>query len=167
MKKITRKRNWLYELIVLIELFVICCASYIITQEVTSALITGGVLYYVLAWTLRLTLQRHHRAGMRCLRSEKYSQALSCFERSETFFRRYPWVDRLRPLTMFNSSAYSYLEIALHNQAYALICLERREEAIRVLERLLCVAPERQDVQEIIGVLKEDTVSSREEQRSV
>ena len=67
------------------------------------------------------------------------------------------WIDRYRFITMFASSAYSYREMALQNQAYSLIQLNRIEEAGEVLERLLKIAPYRDDVSHLLHKMRDMT----------
>jgi len=160
--KIVRKRNDLFELLCVIEILVIFLAWIPFTQSIAHAAIAGGLTYYPLAWTLRLTLQRHHRAGMRHLRKKRYEEALVCFYKSEAFFKKHAWVDRYRFITMFNSSAYSYHEMALHNQAYALAHLDRVTEACAALEKLLLIAPEREDVVRMLNEIRPDAEKTNE-----
>ena len=147
---IIRKRNYLFEALVVFEMLAIYLIWFFILRTATDALIAAALTYYSLAWFLRLTLQRHHRSGMRNLKSKNFSEALICFQKSELFFTRHNWIDRYRYITMFASSAYSYLEMALQNQAYSLIQLNRIAEAAEVLERLLKIAPDRDDVSHLL-----------------
>lgn len=161
--RVVKKRNWLFELMVLAEMLLLYTLCYGVTRDAFAAAIAFLLIYYPLAWGLRLTLQRHHRAGRRHLQREEYEQALACFQKSEAFFTRYPWIDRLRVVTMFNTSAYSYLEMALHNQVYALMHLDRAQESAAPLERLLEIAPGREDVREMLDALREYIRLSGEE----
>ncbi len=153
--KIVRKRNWLFEMIILVEIAIFPVVWYLILKDARQALLVGGITYLALAWTLRLTVNRHHRRGVRCLKKQQYEEALGCFIRSEAFFTRYPWVDHFRVLTLFTSSAFSFREMALQNQVHSLLHLNRPAEAIAPLERLLTIAPGRSDVAELHEKLQE------------
>ena len=153
--KIVRKRNWLSEMLIVLEAAAFPLLWYLAVKDVRRAVLLGSVTYLALAWTLRLTVARHHRQGVKALISQQYEKALACFLRSEEFFTRYPWVDRLRVITMFTSSAYSYREMALMNQVHALLQLHRPAEAVDALERLLAFAPDRQDMEDMRDKLRE------------
>lgn len=151
---VIRKRNYLFEALALFEMLAIYLIWYFILRTTTDALIAAALTYYPLAWLLRLSLQRHHRAGMRNLKKNNFSEALICFQKSELFFTRHSWIDRYRFITMFASSAYSYREMALQNQAYSLIKLNRIAEAGDVLEKLLAIAPNRDDVSHLLQEIR-------------
>lgn len=166
-QKVSRKRSWLFEIIVCAEVLALYAIWYAVTRDAFAAAMAFLLTYYPLAWGLRLTLQHHHRAGRKHLRAQEYEQALACFKKSEAFFTRYPWIDRLRVVTMFNTSAYSYLEMALQNQAYALMHLDRVEESAASLERLLAAAPGREDVREMLDTVRRYTELSQSEEYHV
>ena len=152
---IRRKRNYLFEALVACEILIIYLIWFFILHTATDAFIAAAFTYYPLAWLLRLTLQRHHRSGMHNLKSNNFSEALICFQKSEMFFTRYNWIDRYRYITMFASSAYSYREMALQNQAYSLIQLNRIAEAGEVLVKLLEIAPDRDDVSHLLHEIRD------------
>ena len=106
------------------------------TPPQLAGILFGECFYLVLAWTLRLSLQRHHRRGMRLMRRQDYEGALAAFEESFRFFTKYPWIDRYRFLTMFASSALSYQQMALNNQGFCLLCMGRDAQALEVFQRL-------------------------------
>ncbi|MBQ3168172.1 MAG: hypothetical protein IJB99_00275 [Clostridia bacterium] len=147
---IRRKRNYLFEALGILEILAIYLIWFFILHAAKEAVIAAALTYYPLAWLLRLTLQRHHRSGMRNMKNENFEEALLCFQKSEQFFTRYKWIDRHRYITMFASSAYSYLEMALQNQAYCLIQLNRISEAGEALEKLLAIAPDREDIAHLL-----------------
>ena len=153
-QSIIRKRNYLFEVLCIVEGLVIFLVWFSVMRSVNDALIAAAFTYFPLAWTLRLTLQRHHRAGMHYLKKEDFAEALICFRESEDFFMRYGWVDKYRFITMFASSAYSFREMALHNQAYALIHMNCLQEAIIPLEKLLVLAPGREDAANLLNEIR-------------
>jgi len=143
---ITRKRSWACELVLLSLLGLMILLWYLLLRNLRHALTAGALTYLVTAWTLRLTLQGHQRRGIRLLRQDRLNEALSCFEKSDAFFARHPWVDQYRAITMFSSSAYGYREMALQNQVHVLLRLNRVEEAMQRLEKLIAIAPGREEL---------------------
>lgn len=134
--KVIRRRSWLFELLICLELLSIMGAWWWLTGSWMAGILFGECFYLVLAWTLRLTLQRHHRRGMRLMRRQNYEEALAAFEESFRFFTKYPWIDRYRFVTMFASSALSYQQMALNNQGFCLLCMGRDAQALEVFQRL-------------------------------
>ena len=170
-KNVVRKRNYLYEGLTIVEIAVICLPWYLALDSWKNAFLAGAITYLVLAWGLRLLLQRHHRKGMQLSRAEQYEAALECFEKSEAFFARNSWIDKYRFITMFSSSAYGYREMALQNQGFALLKLNRPSEAIVPYEKLLALTPERKEIAEILKgirlyLLKEEELSKEESAES-
>ena len=153
--KFVRKRNWLYEFLIILVIAFFLLAWYLVVKDLQLAMLGGSLTYLTVAWALRLTVNRHHREGIRCLKKKQYRQALECFVRSESFFTRYPWVDRFRVVTLFSSSAYTFREMAMQNQVHCLLRLDRPAEAIVPLKRLLDFAPGRIDAAELLEQLKE------------
>lgn len=83
--KVIRRRSWLFELLVCLELLAIMGAWWGLTGSWMAGILFGECFYLVLAWTLRLTLQRHHWRGMRLMRRQDYEGALAAFEESFRF----------------------------------------------------------------------------------
>ncbi len=134
--KTIRPRNWLYELLVCLELFLIVGIWWIFCGSWQFAFAFGGFSYITLAWTLRLTLQRHHRKGMKFLRRKQYEQAAASFRSSYQFFTDYPWIDRYRFVTMFNSNAIPFQQMALNNQGICCLHLGKNKEALEAFQKL-------------------------------
>ncbi|MBQ2956564.1 MAG: hypothetical protein IJE08_08900 [Clostridia bacterium] len=153
-EKIIRKRNLGAELTVSAVILLIYLAWYLALRDDRIALYACMLTYFPLAWTLRLTLQRHHRKGMRLLKKEQYEEALECFRKSEAFFAAHPKVDRFRSITMFMSSEYSYREMAVQNQAHILFRLDRIGEAEAALVRLLELNPAREEIRQLLDQIR-------------
>lgn len=102
----------------------------------------AAMTYLMLAYGLRYFVPIDHRRGMRALKQGDYEQAIKSFEKSFGFFSKHQWIDRLRVFTTFSVSKLCYCEIALVNKAFALICLDRKEEAKVLYEQCLKKYPE-------------------------
>lgn len=153
-QKVVKKRNYKYELFgvgVVLVLFAVC---FLVTRDPGKAAAAFLLTYYPITMLLRNILQGDHRQGIKRLQENKLEEALVCFEKSEAFFTKHEWVDKYRFLTMLNSSAYSFREMSLQNQAYALIRLERKDEAAQRLEKLLAIAPWREDAAKALEELR-------------
>ncbi len=161
-----RKRNYLFEALVLIEGLAFVLLGYAIFRDWILGIYVGVLVYLAVAWTLRLTLQKHHRKGMRLLKAETFEKALVCFQKSEAFFEKHAWIDKYRFITMFSSSAYSYREMALHNQAYAYLRLNCPLDAIAPLEKLAKINPKRTDAAKAAEEIREKLKEEKENLRS-
>lgn len=56
---------------------------------------------------------------MRLAKQQAFREAIDKFQRSYGFLEKYPWLDKYRFITMLDSSARSYREMALCNIAYS------------------------------------------------
>lgn len=134
--KTIRPRNWRFELLVCLELFVIIGIWWIFSDSWKYAFFFGGFTYIVVAWTLRLTLQRHHRNGMQLLRHKKYDEAAVAFQKSYDFYAKYPWIDKYRFITMFSSNAIPFQQMALNNLGICCLYMGEVEKALEILKKL-------------------------------
>ena len=134
--KTVRPRNWLYELLVLLEGLVIFAIWWLILDSRKHILLCGAITYLALAWTLRLIFQRHHRKGMKLLRRKQLSEAAVSFQNSFHFYKKYPWIDKYRFITMFSSNAIPFQQMALNNLGICCLHLGRDREALEAFEKL-------------------------------
>lgn len=134
--KIIRPRNWLYELIVCLELIIIVSIWWVFSASLKYAFIFGGLTYLTLAWSLRLILQRHHRKGMQLLRRKEYNKAAEAFQNSHDFFATYPWIDKCRFISMFSSSAIPYQQMALNNLGICYLYMGEDTKALAEFKKL-------------------------------
>jgi hypothetical protein len=79
----------------------------------------GALCYLGLSITLRRTISRDHRSGIRKMRREQFRDAIHAFERSVAFFERHPWIDSFRWITLLSASSMTYREMGLVNIAFA------------------------------------------------
>ena len=150
--KTIRPRNWLYEGIIIAEEILILVIWLMILKSWPHAVIMGALTYFALAWTLRLTLQRHHRKGMKYMRQGNYEAAAKAFESSYTFFTTHSWIDRYRFITMFCSNAIPFRQMALNNLGLCYVYMNESAKALEALQKLAEINP---DYPNITRTLKE------------
>lgn len=134
--KTIRPRNWLYELLIILEIILIVGIWRIFSGSWKYAFLFGGLTYLILAWTLRLILQRHHRKGIQFLQRKEYKQAAEAFQNSHDFFAAYPWIDQCRFITMFSSSAIAYRQMALNNLGLCYLYMGEPAAALDAFKKL-------------------------------
>ncbi|MFK7947224.1 MAG: tol-pal system YbgF family protein [Saprospiraceae bacterium] len=109
---------------------------------VGNPVIAFTVTYILLSVSLRTLIPRNHREGISLVGKKQYAAAIPQFEDSYRFFDKYDWVDKYRYITMLNSSAMSFQEMALCNIAFCYIQLENIEQAETYYLRALEEFPE-------------------------
>lgn len=120
--------------------------STLILLQITSFTFYAAFLVPVGVFTVyrllaRSILTKDHVAGVRLMKAGEYSAAVSCFERSCSFFERYPLVDRWRYALVIASSPVTYREMALCNIAACHIQQNNPEDALLACERVLADYP--------------------------
>jgi hypothetical protein len=105
-------------------------------------LIVGSGAYLAYSLLSRQIFAREHRRGIRLNHARRFEDAIVHFRNSYDFFSRHVWLDRFRWLFMLTPSRASYREMALVNEAFALVQLDRREEARAVYQRALAEFPD-------------------------
>lgn len=134
--KTIRPRNWLFEFLVGLELFLIVGIWRMCLDSWKYAFMFGGTTYIVLAWTLRLILQQHHRRGMQLFRRKQYGEAAAAFRDSRDFFAAHPWIDKYRFVTMFSSNAIPFQQMALNNLGLCYLHMGEDEKALAAFRQL-------------------------------
>lgn len=134
---IIRPRNYLYEFLVILNGLVLIGIWWLIFKSLYPALLAGCWSYLILAWSLRLTFQKHHRKGMKLLRAQNYTEAATAFKNSYEFFAKHPNIDKYRFITMFTSNALPYRQMALNNLG---ICYLYMGECTKALETFTALA---------------------------
>lgn len=112
------------------------------TMGVSNPMIAFIVTYILLSVGLRTLIPRDHREGIELVGKKKFSAAIPRFEDSYRFFEKYDWVDKYRYVTMLNSSAMSFQEMALCNIAYCYTQLNNLQQAKKYYQRALAEFPE-------------------------
>ena len=114
----------------------------------------SAVVYLLYSFGSKAFLLRYHREGMRLSKVQQFREAIDKFERSYGFLEEHPWLDKYRFITMLDSSALSYREMALCNIAYSHAQLGEPVEALKYYQRALTKFPESEMAQsgiEFIG----------------
>ena len=138
---VVRELRWLYVLPQLGAMAVVIAAC-IAGAGYPTGLFVGAAIYLAYSFGSRAILARHHKAGVRRIFRREWAEAIPCFQRSQAFFERFPWIDRYRQLFLMSPSGASYHEMALVNQAVCLVHLNRGAEARQLYERVLAQYPD-------------------------
>jgi hypothetical protein len=136
-----REIRWLYVLPQLALLGVLVAVGIILSRSPTGVMIAASC-YLVYSRGSRAFLARDHNRGIRLFRDQHYADAFPHFKASQTFFERHAWIDRYRAIVLLSSSAASYHEMALLNQAACLIHLHRGAEAKALYDRTIHLYPD-------------------------
>ena len=152
--KTVRPRNWLYELLVLLEGLLIFALWWLILGSRKQIFLCWAITYLALAWTLRGIFQRHHRRGMKLLRRKKFSEAAVSFQNSFHYFASHPRIDKYRFITMFSSNAISFQHMALNNLGICFLHLGRNQEALETFENLAGLNGDIPNLQLVIEALR-------------
>jgi len=134
--------RWLYVLPQLAALAAAIGVCIALLGNFVAGACLGALIYLSYSFGSRAVLARHQRTGMRHYQQRQWAEALSCFQRSQAFFEKYPWIDRWRQLLLMSPSGVSYHEMALINQGSCLIRMNRGLEARRIYERALELYPD-------------------------
>ncbi len=97
----------------------------------------GGFSYYFLSFSLKATISKAQRAGLKKLKKEDYKNAISDYKRSYEFFKRHDWIDNYRFLTLLCFSRISYKEMALNNIAFCYGQIGQGDKSIEYYEKTL------------------------------
>ena len=149
-----RPRNWLYEFLVCLELFLIVAIWRPFCDSWKIAFIFGGTTYITLAWVLRLTLQRHHRQGMKLMRRKEYGKAAEAFRNSHDFFAAHPWIDKYRFVTMFSSNAIPFQQMALNNLGICYLYMGEDAKALDAFQNLAALNCDYPYITKTIGAIQ-------------
>ena len=122
--------------------------------------IWGPAVYLLYSFGSKAILLKHHRRGIQLSKLNRYDDAISEFESSYQFLSRYEWVDRFRSITMLDSSAISYREMALCNIAYSHAQLGEDLPALQYYQRALKEFPESEQAKEGVRHIEAENAKS-------
>jgi tetratricopeptide (TPR) repeat protein len=105
---------------------------------VLSLLFTQFVLAFY-ALIVRRGVGFDVRTLLRLMQQAEYGRALDAARKHEQTFAANPWLDQMRLLVFLDANAYSYRELALLNQAYFLLKLERVADALAAYRQVLAI----------------------------
>jgi tetratricopeptide (TPR) repeat protein len=139
---IVRQTSWRAVVIQLIPLAVgVSIFLLTTTNSVRLSLAFGALAYVVYSNGSKRLIARSHRRGMRRVKSGQYEDAIRDFEESYAFFSKHSWLDRFRSITMLESSAIGYREMALSNIAFCYAQLGDGRQTKAYYERALVEFP--------------------------
>jgi tetratricopeptide (TPR) repeat protein len=81
------------------------------------------------------------RTILRLIQQADYQRALETTHKQAQVFQANLWLDRLRVLVFLDANTYGYRELALLNQAYLLLRLERVDDALATYREVLGINP--------------------------
>jgi tetratricopeptide (TPR) repeat protein len=93
------------------------------------AMLYGALGYLAYSFGSKAILLRHHKQAIRLSKLGLFREAIAEFRSSYSFLSKYPWVDQYRFMTMLDSSAVPYREMALCNIAFSHVQLDETAEA--------------------------------------
>ena len=118
---IVRRIAWSYtvpQLTLMFALIVLLWKRFF-PADLNLAVACGAVVYLLYSFGSKAFLLRNHRRGIHLTRLRSFRDAIDEFQLSYAFLKKYPWLDKYRFITMLDSSAVSYREMALCNIAYS------------------------------------------------
>ena len=105
--------------------------------DLNLAVAYGAVVYLSYSFASKAFLLRNHRRGLYLTKTQSFHDAIDAFLLSYAFLKKYTWLDKYRFITMLDSSAVSYREMAFCNIAYSYAQLDENTEASAYYRRAL------------------------------
>ena len=161
LEQLQRPRNYLYEMLVLVEIILFVVVACILTGEIIRGILVGVIVFAVAAFLLRIILQYNHINGMRLIDDKFYPEASEFFRKSYLFFSKHYWIDKYRFITMFSSNYLSFRDMDLNNYGVCLTCMEEFDKALEAYKLLQTLNPDYPDLAESIETV-EKAIAKRE-----
>lgn len=141
---VVRKTAWAYVVPQVILLFLLTLSFWktLLAPSLSMAGAYGAVVYLLYSFGSKALLLRDHREGIHLSNLQAFREAIDKFQRSYAFLEKHPWLDKYRFITMLDSSALSYREMALVNIAYSHVQLDEKATALKYYQRALQEFPE-------------------------
>lgn len=141
---VVRKIAWHYTIPQLLIMLVLITLGWRIfsPDDFWSGSVYGVVAYLVYSFGSKSILLKNHRRGIYFEKLGSYDDAIGEFQLSYQFLNRHQWVDKYRCVTMLDSSAVPYQEMALCNIAYSHVQLQQPVQALQYYRRALAEFPE-------------------------
>lgn len=136
---VVKKIAWAYtvpQLILLLLLTLFFWKAFLPTNLSLAAAYAAAV-YLLYSFGSKSVLLRYHREGIHLANFQGFREAIDKFQRSYGFLEKHPWLDKYRFITMLDSSALCYREMALCNIAYSHVQLDDPVSALKYYERAL------------------------------
>lgn len=83
-----------------------------------NGMIWGAAVYLVYSFGSRSIISRDHKAGIALVKDGRFKEAVPRFQKSLTFFDKFPWIDKGRSIFLMSASAVSFREMAMINIAF-------------------------------------------------
>src|SRR6266542_5875888 len=141
---IVKKIAWAYtvpQLILMLLLTLLFWKAFVPTN-LSMAAAYAAVVYLLYSFGSKALLLRYHREGIHLIKRQAFHEAIDAFQMSYGFLEKHPWLDKYRFITMLDSSALSYREMALCNIAYSYAQLDERVAASEYYKKALEEFPE-------------------------
>jgi tetratricopeptide (TPR) repeat protein len=106
------------------------------------AVLYGALGYLVYSFGSKALLLRHHRRGISLSKLKLFREAIPEFQASYSYLSKYSWLDKYRFITMLDSSAVPYREMALCNIAFSYAQVEEKLRAEEYYRKALEEFPE-------------------------
>lgn len=135
-----RQTNWISIVPHLIVMGTIIFIWHLINPQ--NSFLYGAMTYLLISFSLRNLIPKDHRSGIKKNNSEKFEEAISDFEKSYAFFKKYEWIDKYRFITLLSSSKMSYREMALANIGFCYSQIGDGTKSKEYYERTLKEFPE-------------------------
>ena len=141
---IVRRIAWLYTLPHLLVMFglILLLWRVLFPNEFDLAMVYGALGYLVYSFGSKALLLRHHRRGIRLVNLKLFREAIPEFQSSYSFLSKYGWIDKYRSITMLDSSAMPYREMALCNVAFSYAQVDEKSKADEYYQKALDEFPE-------------------------
>ena len=108
----------------------------------SEPILHGTLTYLAISFGLRTFIPKDHRQGIALVKKQRFSDAISFFQKSYSFFSKNNWIDKYRFLTLLSSSRMSYREMALCNIAFCYSQIGDGKTAIEFYTRALKEFPD-------------------------
>lgn len=141
---VVKKIAWVYIVPQLILLFLLTLFFWqaFLPTSFSMAAAYAAVVYLLYSFGSKSLLLRYHRDGIHLSKLQAFREAIDKFQRSYGFLEKHAWLDKYRFITMLDSSALSYREMALVNIAYSHVQLDEKATALKYYQRALQEFPE-------------------------
>lgn len=166
LEQLQRPRNYLYELLVLLELIIFVVVACVVTGEIIRGVLIGVIVFAVVAFLLRIILQYNHINGMRLIDDKFYPEASEFFRKSYLFFSKHYWIDKFRFITMFSSNYLSFRDMDLNNYGVCLTCMEEFDKALEAYKLLQSLNPNYPDLEESIKTVEDAIAKKQKKEKS-
>ena len=90
-------------------------------DQFNLAVMYGALAYLVYSFGSKAIFLRHHRQGINLSKLGRFREAIDEFQASHALLSNYSWIDQYRFITMLDSSAIPYREMALCNTAFSYV----------------------------------------------